>query len=106
MKKAEKNGPQSKDTAFLGFFCSTDIDTVISEDIFKNDDEDSRREAMLGLIDLKSAMDDRVRELFQDNLQCKEEVEQIKNIYRYTLLLLLRLKEAKSKVKYLMSTTY
>lgn len=36
---------------------------------------------MLGLIDLKSVMDDRVRELFQDNLQCKEEVEQIKNIY-------------------------
>lgn len=28
-------------------------------------------------------MDDRVRELFQDNLQCKEEVEQIKNIYVY-----------------------
>ena len=26
-------------------------------------------------------MDDRVRELFQANLECKEEVEQIKNIY-------------------------
>ncbi len=36
---------------------------------------------MLALIELKSSMDDRVRELFQDNLQCKEEVEQIKNIY-------------------------
>jgi len=59
----------------------TDIDTVISEDIFKSEDEDARRKAMLGLIELKSAMDDRVRELFQNNLQCKEEVEQIKNIY-------------------------
>ena len=32
---------------------STEIDTVISEDIFKNEDEDSRRKAMLGLIELK-----------------------------------------------------
>ena len=31
-------------------------------------------------------MDDRVRELFQDNLKCKEEVEQIKNIYAYVYI--------------------
>ena len=60
---------------------SADIDEIIAEDIFKNEDEDGRRNAMLKLIELKSNMDDRVRELFQDNLQCKEEVEQIKNIY-------------------------
>eukprot|EP00095_Tigriopus_kingsejongensis_P007137 maker-scaffold687_size111633-snap-gene-0.26 protein:Tk07137 transcript:maker-scaffold687_size111633-snap-gene-0.26-mRNA-1 annotation:"pollen specific glycine-rich protein grp16" len=59
----------------------TDIDEIIAQDIFKNEADEGRRNAMLGLIDLKSTMDDRVRELFQDNLQCKEEVEQIKNIY-------------------------
>lgn len=59
----------------------SDIDEIIANDIFKNENDEGRRKAMLGLIDLKSVMDDRVRELFQDNLQCKEEVEQIKNIY-------------------------
>lgn len=58
-----------------------DIDEIIAEDIFKNEDDEGRRSAMLKLIELKSTMDDRVRELFQENLQCKEEVEQIKNIY-------------------------
>lgn len=60
---------------------STDIDTIISEDLFKSEEENGRRQAMMGMIELKSAMDDRVRELFQDNLQCKEEVEHIKNLY-------------------------
>ncbi len=69
-------------TRFLLF--STDIDTIISEDLFKTEAEDGRRNAMMGMIELKSAMDDRVRELFQANLECKEEVEQIKNVYRYS----------------------
>ena len=32
---------------------SSDIDTVISENIFKTDDEEARRNAMLGFIELK-----------------------------------------------------
>lgn len=32
---------------------STDIDTTISESLFKSDDDDGRRNAMLNLIDLK-----------------------------------------------------
>ncbi len=32
---------------------SSDIDDTISEDIFKSDDEDGRRNAMLKLIELK-----------------------------------------------------
>lgn len=58
-----------------------DIDDIISKYLFKEGEDDSRKNAMLGYIDLKASMDDRVRKLFQDNLTCKEEVEQIKNIY-------------------------
>ena len=59
----------------------TDIDTVISDNLFKNDDDDGRKAALIGVIDLKASFDERVKELFQDNLRCKEEVTQIKNIY-------------------------
>ena len=31
-------------------------------------------------------MEERVRELFKDGLKCNEEVEQIKNIYKYVIL--------------------
>lgn len=58
-----------------------DIDNIIAEDLFKTEKADARKEAMLALIDMKSNMDERVRRLFQENLQCKEEVEQIKNVY-------------------------
>ena len=43
----------------------SEVDIIIAEDIFKTEDDEGRRKAMLGLIDLKSAMDERVRELFQ-----------------------------------------
>ena len=59
----------------------TDIDTVISDNLFKSDDDEGRKAALIGVIDLKASMDERVKELFQDNLRCKEEVTQIKNIY-------------------------
>jgi hypothetical protein len=32
-------------------------------------------------LSVRSNMDDRVRALFTDNLKCREEVEQIKNVY-------------------------
>ncbi|CAB4056345.1 unnamed protein product [Lepeophtheirus salmonis] len=65
-----------------------DIDTIISENLFKaGDDADKdKQEAMIGLIELKSSMDKRVKKLFQNNLECKEEVEQIKNIYTDKLM--------------------
>ena len=31
----------------------------------------------------RGTMEERVRELFKDGLKCNEEVEQIKNIYKY-----------------------
>ena len=64
----------------FGLF-SADIDVVISESLFKTEDDEARKKAMLGFIELKSAMDDRVRQLFNDNLKCHDEVKQLKNIY-------------------------
>lgn len=58
-----------------------DIDVVISESLFKTEDDEARKKAMLGFIELKSAMDDRVRQLFNDNLKCHDEVKQLKNVY-------------------------
>ena len=37
----------------FNLFCSIDIDTIISQDIFKAENDDARRQAMMGLIDLK-----------------------------------------------------
>jgi len=59
----------------------SDIDVVISESLFKTEDDEARKKAMLGFIELKSAMDDRVRQLFNDNLKCHDEVKQLKNVY-------------------------
>lgn len=60
-----------------------EIDDIISENLFKAGDDDvqARRDAMLGIIDLKSAMDDRVRQLYIGEPICHEEVHQIKNTY-------------------------
>jgi len=58
-----------------------EIDTIIAENIFKKNDEESRRNAMLGIIDLKAVFEQRVRKLFIDDLVCEEEVEQIKTVY-------------------------
>jgi len=60
-----------------------EIDDIISENLFKAGDDDvqARRDAMLGIIDLKSLMDDRVRQLYIGEPICHEEVHQIKNTY-------------------------
>ena len=36
--------------------------------------------------DFRGTMEERVRELFKDGLKCNEEVEQIKNIYKYVIV--------------------
>merc|ERR1719244_1733070 len=59
-----------------------EIDSIIQENLFKTDDPKTARiQTMLGFVQLNSALDGRVKELFQENLACKEEVGQIKNIY-------------------------
>merc|ERR1712066_892626 len=42
---------------------------------------DARKNAMIGIIELKSAMDDRVRALYNNVPICHEEVTQIKSTY-------------------------
>jgi len=59
----------------------TDIDKIISENLFKANDDEARKNAMLGIIELKSSMDDRVRQLYTDTNICHEEVHEIKNTY-------------------------
>jgi len=60
----------------------TDIDLIISESLFKASEDDARKNAMIGIIELKSSMDDRVRALYNNNDNiCLEEVDQIKNTY-------------------------
>merc|ERR1712142_1190240 len=61
-----------------------EIDTIIAENLFKTGDDDqgeARTKAMLGFVELKSTMEERVRQLFQENLVCTEEVDQIKQYY-------------------------
>lgn len=55
------------------------IDTLITEQIFVESPDPV--EVMLEIVGIKGTMEERVRELFKDELTCKEEVEQIKNIY-------------------------
>jgi len=59
----------------------SDIDLIISDNLFKANDEDARKNAMIGIIELKSAMDDRVRALYNNVPICHEEVTQIKSTY-------------------------
>jgi len=59
----------------------TDIDLIISESLFKASEDDARKNAMIGIIELKSSMDDRVRALYNNVPICHEEVNQIKSTY-------------------------
>jgi len=60
-----------------------EIDKVIATNLFKTGDDQgqARTDAMLGFLEIKSNMEERVRQLFQENLVCKEEVDQIKQFY-------------------------
>jgi len=59
----------------------SEIDEIISENLFKGTDDEARKEAMVGIIDLKSEMDDRVRAIYNAATICHEEVNQIKTVY-------------------------
>jgi len=61
-----------------------EIDTVISGSIFKLGETDpvqARKDTLLGFVRLRSSMEDRVKELYQQNLVCPGESSQIKNVY-------------------------
>jgi len=61
-----------------------DIDKVIADFLFKLAEEDAaeaRKQTLLGFVTLRAAMEERVKELYQQNLICPEESSQIKNVY-------------------------
>jgi len=61
-----------------------EIDTVIQGSIFKlgeTDPVEARKATLLGFVTLRSSMEDRVKELYQQNLVCPGESSQIKNVY-------------------------
>jgi hypothetical protein len=61
-----------------------EIDSIISEYLFKLAEQDpaqARKDTMLGFVELRAKMEDRVKTLYQNNLVCPEESAQIKNFY-------------------------
>merc|ERR1719431_1629482 len=65
-----------------------DIDKVIADSLFKlaeKDPVEARKETLLGFVTLRSTMEVRVKELYQQNLICPEESSQIKNVYSLEL---------------------
>jgi len=63
-----------------------EIDTIIQENLFKADDPiEARKQALLGFVSLRSLMEERVRDLYKQELACPDEAHQIKHIYSETL---------------------
>merc|ERR1712212_1342938 len=65
-----------------------DIDKIIADSLFKlaeKDPVEARKETLMGFVTLRSAMEVRVKELYQQNLICPEESSQIKNVYSLEL---------------------
>jgi len=65
-----------------------DIDKIIADSLFKlaeKDPVEARKETLLGFVTLRSTMEVRVKELYQQNLICPEESSQIKNVYSLEL---------------------
>jgi len=61
-----------------------EIDSIISEYLFKLAEQDpaqARKDTMLGFVELRAKMEERVKTLYQNNLVCPEESAQIKNFY-------------------------
>jgi len=58
-----------------------DLDLIISENLFKVSNIDSKKDAMIGIINLKSRMEDRLRDLYNRPPICHQEVKQIKRTY-------------------------
>jgi len=59
------------------------MDKIIQENLFKaeKDPVEARKDALLGFVALRAAMETRVKELYEQRLSCPEEAHQIKHIY-------------------------
>ena len=59
-----------------------EVDKTIQENLFKKaDDQDAKKDTLLGFVQIQSLFDARVRKLFEDEVRCPEELNQIKKTY-------------------------
>jgi len=61
------------------------VDEIIQESLFKEADEKAKIDAVLGFVDIQDMFNKRVKKLFEDQLQCPQEVETIKKQYMVQL---------------------
>ena len=47
----------------------------------KADDQDAKKDTLLGFVQIQSLFDGRVRKLFEDEVRCPEELHHIKKTY-------------------------
>jgi len=61
------------------------VDEIIQDSLFKESDDSSKLDAVLGFVDIQSMFDKRVKKLFEDQLVCPQEVTMIKKQYMVQL---------------------
>jgi hypothetical protein len=57
------------------------VDEIIQESLFKGNDEEARKGAMLGFVDMRKMFDERVGHLFKKGVVCPDELTRIKQEY-------------------------
>jgi len=57
------------------------VDQIIQDALFKAKDDNAQMTALLGFVDIQALFDKRVKTLFEANLECPDEVNQIKQTY-------------------------
>ena len=59
-----------------------EVDKTIQENLFKKaDDQDAKKDTLLGFVQIQSLFDGRVRKLFEDEVRCPAELNHIKKTY-------------------------
>merc|ERR1712123_488708 len=61
------------------------VDEIIQDSLFKDPNESSKLDAILGFVEIQGMVDKRVKKLFEDQLVCAEEVSIIKKQYMLQL---------------------
>merc|ERR1712123_269738 len=61
------------------------VDEIIQDSLFKDPNESSKLDAILGFVEIQGMVDKRVKKLFEDQLACAEEVSIIKKQYMLQL---------------------
>ena len=57
------------------------VDEIIQESLFKVRDDSAQMTALLGFVDIQGLYDKRVKQLFENELVCPDEVKMIKKEY-------------------------